>query len=82
MNYFMLLFPHQIDRYPKLRHVRNKVAALPEIENYEASPRVVENYSPILYFRKFKEEKKRALMEMYSSDSTNNGSAYEEEIKP
>jgi hypothetical protein len=39
--------------------VRDNVASLGEIENYENSFRAVKEYCPIRYFRKFKEEKIR-----------------------
>ena len=57
MNYFHLLFPKEMAKFPKLNQIQERVAALPQIEDYENSHRKVTEYCPNRYFRKFKESK-------------------------
>ena len=41
VSYFKRLFPKEINRFPKLLQLKNKVGAIPEIRAYEMSPRKV-----------------------------------------
>ena len=75
INYFRLLFPHETSRFTKLAQIRDRVAALPEIQAYENSHRAVVEFCPIKYFKKFKEDKLRAVRDVSSGGSTaSNGS--------
>jgi hypothetical protein len=64
VNHFQLLFPEEIQHFTKLIQIRDRVAALPEIKEYENSCRVVREYSPISYFKRFKEEKLRKTLKL------------------
>jgi len=59
VNYLKLLLPHEMERFPHLCGIRDKVASLTAIREYEESRRAVKEFSPIRYFRHFKEKKKR-----------------------
>ena len=54
INYCELLFPKVCESYPRLVKLRDLVAEIPEIKDYEASDRVVLEYCPIRYFNTFK----------------------------
>ena len=54
-----MLYPLELKKLPKLVAIRDSVASLEEVEDYETSFRAVKEYCPIRYFRKFKEEKIR-----------------------
>ena len=57
VNYFTLLFPNEIVKFTKLRQIRDRVAALPEIKRYEESAYAVTEFCPIKYFKNYKEKK-------------------------
>jgi len=54
-------FPEEIKKFKKLNALKDKVAKIPEIEEYEKSPRAVKCYNPVEYFNSFKEEKMSSL---------------------
>jgi hypothetical protein len=50
--------------------IRERVASLPSIHNYENSHRKVADYCPIRYFKRFKEEKSWMRRERSESAET------------
>ena len=49
-------FPSQLGKFPKLVALKEKVSAIPEIENYEKSGRSLKECCPKTYFDKYKAE--------------------------
>lgn len=57
MNLISVMFPKELNKLYRLKALRNRVSCIPEIRGYENSERAVLEFSPVEYFRRFKEEK-------------------------
>lgn len=45
-----VIFPEVLPQFIKLKSLRDRVAELPEIKEYEVSPRAVTSHCPIAFF--------------------------------
>lgn len=50
INHVALMFPDAMGRLKKLKRLRDRVAEIPEIKEYESSSRAVSDYCPITFF--------------------------------
>lgn len=57
MNLISVMFLKVLNKFDRLKALRNRFSCIPEIKEYESSQRAVLEFSPVEYFRRFKEEK-------------------------
>ena len=48
------VMPEQVQEFPKLCQIHQKMASLPAISNYEKSKRAIQNHCPIDFFEQWK----------------------------
>lgn len=56
-----LIFPGEMDNFPKLFAILNKVANLPQIKEYELSPRAVRETDPTTLLDELRKSKLNQL---------------------
>lgn len=60
LNLIKSILEEQLKKFKKLMALRERFSAIPEIRNYENSPRALKEYCPVRYFNQFKLEKMKS----------------------
>jgi hypothetical protein len=70
LNLISMMFPQELIKFKRLLALGVRFSNVPEIRNYENSSRAVREYSPVVYFSKFKEEKMKNRNSNCSKESS------------